>query len=145
MPESGDLPTNVEAFTNDADDDLREGDERDGGRAEDDPPTPWSEFIEAFLCSVGEAERVSRLMRLGLRRTVLAGDALPFGDGGGILRWLILRVEGEEGCDEGGRAVEEEDAALIESRFSAFESEASFLFIDGDNEEGDGGSFTMLL
>lgn len=83
-------------------------------------------------------------MRLGLRRTVLAGDALPFGDGEG-LRWLSLRVEGEEGYDESGRAVEEEEGALIERLFTASESETSFLFIDGGNGEGEGGSFTKLL
>lgn len=136
MPESGDFPTRVDAFTNDAEDDLRDGDAREGDRTDEAPPTPCREFIEAFLCSVGDEERVSRLMTLGLRRRGrgLRG-VLPFGDDGGLLRWPSVLVEGEEGCDEGGRAVEE--AALIESRFSACESEVSFLFIDGGNGAGE--------
>jgi hypothetical protein len=68
MPASGVLPTKAEALTNDAEEDLRDGDAREGDRAEEVPPTPCREFIEAFLCSVGDAARVSRLMTLELRR-----------------------------------------------------------------------------
>lgn len=123
---------------NDAEEDLREGDARDGDRADEVPPSPWREFIEAFLCSVGEAARVSRLMTLELRRRGLRDD-LAFGDDGVLVLCPSFLGEGEEGCDEGGRAVEE--AVEIERRFSAYDSEPSFLFIDGGNGAGEPFSF----
>jgi hypothetical protein len=134
IPASGALPTNVEALMNDADEDLRDGDGREGERADEaPPPTPWREFIEAFLCSVGDAVRASRLMLLELRRKGRAG-VLPFGDDGVLLRCEKFIVEGEEGCEDAGRAVVE--AVVIERLFSAFDSEVSFLFIDGGSGAG---------
>jgi hypothetical protein len=143
IPASGAFPTSVDAFTNDAEDDLRDSDTREGDRAEDTPPTPWREFIEAFLCRVGEVDRVSRLMTLGLRRRGLRCAALPFGDDGRVFRCPRFLVEGEEGCGDGGRTVEE--AVLIERRFSACESEVSFLFIEGGKGAGEGDPFTPFF
>jgi hypothetical protein len=87
---------------------------------------------------VGDAARASRLILLELRRKGRAG-VLAFGEGGGLFRWPSFLVEGEEGCEEGGRAVEE--AVVIERRFSAFDSEVSFLFTDGGKGAGGGLSF----
>ena len=81
------------------------------------------------MCKVGVDERASRLIELALRRRGLRDGALPFGDDVGLFRCPSLLGEGEAGCGDGGRAVDE--AALIERCFSACESEASLLFIDG--------------
>lgn len=53
--------------------------------------------------------------------------------------WPSFLVKGEEGCEDGGRAVEE--AVVIERRLSACVSEVSFLFIDGGNGAREGVSF----
>lgn len=128
MPARGDFPTMVDAFTNEADEDLRDGEETEGDRTDDAPPAPWSEFIEAFLCSVGEEARVLRLMTLELRRRGLRAG-LPPGEGGGLFRWPSLLGDGEDGCEDGGSAVKE--AVEIESPPSAFDSEVSLLFTEG--------------
>ena len=124
ISESGDFPTIAEALVNCAEDDRRDGEALDGAT----PPTPWREFIEAFLSSVGVEERASRLMELGLRWRGLRGATFPLGDEVELFRWSVL--EGEPTCGEAGRAVEE--AALIERRFSECDNAVS-LFVDGGN------------
>lgn len=118
-PESGDFPTIVDAFKNEAEDDRRDGDAREGDAREGDrdgvgPPIPWSEFIEAFRWRDGEDERVSMLMELGLRRRGLRGDALPFGEEEEVARCARLRA-GEADFGDAESAVDE--AASIVSRF----------------------------
>lgn len=57
----------MDAFKKEAEDDLREGEAREGDLVDAGPPTPCSEFIEAFRCSEGVDERASMLIELGLR------------------------------------------------------------------------------
>lgn len=68
---------------------------------------------------------------LALRRKGPRTGVFVLGEEGVLFRWLSLLAEGDEGCDEVGRAAEE--GVVIESRFSAFDSEVSFLFIAGGN------------
>jgi hypothetical protein len=96
IPESGDLPTIVDPFKKDDEDDLREGDAREGDRAGTTPPTPCKEFIDAFLCKVGVDERALRLMELGLLWRGLRGGAFPFGDELELLR--CPSVLGDDGA-----------------------------------------------
>jgi hypothetical protein len=56
--------------------DARDGEDL-GGVA---PPTPCSEFIEAFRNKLGVEDRASILVALGLRELGLRGGNLPFGD-----------------------------------------------------------------
>ena len=105
------MPIIVDAFKNDADDDLRDGEARVGEREGATPPMPWRDFIDALRCSDGVDERLSRLMELGLRWRGLRGGIFPFGDA--VTLFCLPRVRaGEEGCDDEGRGFDE--AALIE-------------------------------
>lgn len=73
---------------NEAEDDRREGDAKEGVRSREGvtPPTPWREFIEAFRSSVGVEDRASppRLIELGLRWRGIRGT-FPFGDADELL------------------------------------------------------------
>ena len=122
--ERGDLPTIVEAFVNCAEEDRRDGEPLADGT----PPTPCREFIDAFLRSVGVAERECWLMELGDRWRGDRGGT-PFGDAVELLRCGKLLL-GEALFGEAGKGAEE--AALIESRLSECER-GSLLFVDGGN------------
>ena len=72
----------------DTEDDLREGEDPDGVRSREGvtPLAPWSEFIEAFLRSVGVVDRVPRLTVLGLRWRGLRDSSFPLGEEDELLR-----------------------------------------------------------
>ena len=66
----------MEAFVNCAEEDRRDDEALEGVM----PPTPWREFIDAFLSNVGVDARECWLMELGDRWRGLRGGILPFGD-----------------------------------------------------------------
>jgi len=78
------------------------------------PPTPCREFIEAFLWSVGVAEREFELVELGDRWSGLRGG-FPIGEGGGMEFVRCIKVfDGDAG--EEGRAVADVEAIEIRLR-----------------------------
>jgi hypothetical protein len=81
--ERGDLPTIVEALVNCAEEDRRDGEALEGVI----PPTPWREFMDAFLNSVGVDARECWLMELGDRWRGLRGGTFPFDDDVESFRW----------------------------------------------------------
>lgn len=92
-------------------------------------PTPWSEFIEAFLKRVGVDARASRLIEEELRRSGLLEGALPPGEETVGVRWPSR--EGELICGE----EERDEDVLIESRWTEcdkLELGLFLLFMPGD-------------